>query len=70
MEVKNEMTRKVVIILVDYDYHLIKCRFCFEHNTHRIKKCLSLVKAKRKIQRRGGRGKKNFFVKSFNACGH
>jgi hypothetical protein len=68
MEVKNEMTRKVVIIVVDYDYHLIKCRFCFEHNTQKIKKCLSWVKAKLKIQRSDGRAKKNFLVKSFNAC--
>jgi hypothetical protein len=42
---------------------LLNLGFFFKHNTHRIKKCLSLVKTKPKIQRNGGRGKKNFLWK-------
>jgi hypothetical protein len=56
LEVKNEVNGESSIMLINYDYVPIKHNFCLEA-FHRVKNCLTLVKAKmgaKKINEQGG----------------
>jgi len=42
LEMKNEIMAGLVIVLVDYDYMAIQCKFCLE-TFHHVRECLALA---------------------------
>lgn len=53
VEVKNDVTGEVAFVLIDYDYLLIRWRFCLDFS-HHVKDCPLLIVAKRKEANNNG----------------